>query len=164
MANNFEKLIATYASQIQELEGVFFEILEDTTLDGSIGQQLDNLGTIVKILRGALSDDRYRNRISAQILANLSSGTIPQILAILKLIVAADVVLEFLEEFPAHFSIEANPGLPTGQGDEIAALLDTLEVGGVRGLFKFHVTDPVFAFDSAGGSKFDGGYFMSTVL
>lgn len=163
MANNFEKLIGIYARQIQELETAIFQVLILTRLANAAGAQLDVIGRIVGRRRSDEDDERYRDLLNAQILINLASGTIPEILAIVEIIVGPTIDLEFIQYFPAAFELEADDQpLPAGQGQIVAALIKSAKLGGVKGLFRFFETAPVFRLDGAGGSQLDGGYHLCT--
>jgi hypothetical protein len=163
MANNFEKLIGVYARQIQELETAILQVLILTRLANAEGAQLDVIGRIVGRRRSNEDDDRYRDLLNAQILINLASGTIPEILAIVEIIVGPTIDLEFVQYFPAGFEIEADDQpLPAGQGQIVASLVKSAKLGGVKGLFRFYETEPVFRLDGAGGSQLDGGYHLCT--
>ncbi len=160
--NNTEKMVDIFAQQIQELETAYLQILIETRLSNSVGAQLDVLGIIVGRLRGGSADDRYRDLIQAQILINLASGTIPQILEILELILP-DIDLELIRYFPAAFEVEADDQpLPAGQGEIVAGVVKSAKLGGVKGLFRYYETEPVFRLDGAGGSRLDGGYHLCT--
>lgn len=163
--NNIEKLIDVFAQQIQDLEAVFFELLLNRLLDAAVGVQLDVIGRIVGLARSAFTDDEYRDRLRGQIILNLSSGELPQILAMVEIIVGDSVPLTFVEEFPAAFEIESNEvPLPAGQGVIVAALVKSAKGGGIKGLFQFFETVPLFKFDGADGTNFDGGSFFGTSL
>jgi hypothetical protein len=163
MANNIEKLLGVYVAQVQDLETAIFEVLLLTRLANAVGVQLDTIGRIVGRLRTDEDDDRYRDVLFAQIKINLASGTIPEILAIVEIIVGPGIDLELTQYFPAGFEIEADDQpLPAGQGQIVATLVKSAKLGGVKGLFRFYETEPVFRLDGAGGSRLDGGYHLCT--
>lgn len=163
--NDTERLVDVFSQQVQELETALLQVLVDTRLANAFGVQLDVIGAIVGKDRSDDTDDRYRDILLAQISVNLSSGTIPEILAIVELMVGPNVDLEFIEYDFASFEIEADDqALPAGQGANVAALVKSAKLGGVRGLFRWYETEPVFKLDGAGGSQLDGGYFLSTSL
>jgi hypothetical protein len=163
-SNTIEKLVDVFSTQIQELETANLEVLIDTRLANAEGDQLDVIGVIVGKDRGGAVDDRYRDLLQAQILLNLGSGTIPQIIEILELVLPG-IDLELIRYFPAAFEIEADDQpLPAGQGPVIVTIVKSAKLGGVHGLFKWYETDPVFRLDGADNSQFDGGYFFATSL
>ncbi len=164
MSSNLEKILEAFLKQIQDVEDAAFQILLDTILDNAIGEQLDGIGRVVVLAREGFSDDTYRERLRAKIIINRGSGTIPQIVEIISLLSGAGVQVELQEFFPAAIHVTAVDIIATGLGFGIAPLLQVAKLGGVKAIFIFHQTDPVFAFDGAGGSKFDGGFFFVTGL
>lgn len=163
-ANNIEKMIASFAPQLQELEQVFFDIL-DAVLLTTTGKRLDVLGALVGAGRStSADDDEYRTTIRARILINKSSGTLPELLEIVALLLGPGIPLDFEQEFPAGYTIFALEPLAEGVGERVARLKLEATAGGVNGLLHFFVTAPTFAFDGHDGAKFDGGFHFATAL
>lgn len=157
--------IRTFAAEIQEFETAAFEVLTQRWLDTAVGVQLDGLGQIIGRERAGSDDDTYRLLLRAQILLNLSSGTVPQILAIIEKIIPG-FVLRLVQHFPKSFTIvlDVVPLLPASTGPIVATVLTSATDAGARGLFQYYETDPVFRADGSGGSVLDGGYFLSTTI
>lgn len=167
MANNFEKLVRSYVDQAQELNDAATELLELVSLDGASGVQLDGLGQLIGLERQGLDDDTYKAALKAWIRVNTSGGTIQQLVEVIRLATSstvADAAVELVEDFPAGFKITFLGLLPTGIGYMAAEAMYQAKAAGVHGIFEFHQTEPVFAFDGAGGSKFDGGYYLKTAI
>ena len=165
MANNIEKFLGVYAAQLQELETAILEVLVETRLANAVGVQLDVIGKIVGVERSSSTDDRYRALINAQIATNLASGTVPELLEIVGLVVGESVELTLKQYFPAAFEIEVDAQtLPVGQGAVVAGVVKDAKAGGVNGLFRWYEVAPVFRLDGAGGSQLDGGFFLGTSL
>lgn len=162
--DSHSNFLATFAAELQEFETAAFEVLLDRWLETAEGVQLDGLGQIIGRERLGTDDDTYRLLLKAQILINLSSGTIPQILEIIPKVIPA-ISLEFVSEFPAGFTLVADDEpLDAGVGPIIADILTSATAGGVRGLFQYFETVPHFRFDGSGGSQFDGGFFFGTTI
>jgi hypothetical protein len=103
---NWASLLEAIAAQFQQLEEVFFELINDRFLDDAVGAQLDGMGQIVGRARNGLDDEAYRTRIRAQIRINLSSGTIPDLVEILELVLPSGQFFQLYEDsFPAHFEV-----------------------------------------------------------
>lgn len=64
------------------LEGVFWTLLT-TTLENAVGQQLDVIGARWRFGRDGLDDDEYRRLIPIWAAACRSSGTMPEVVALL---------------------------------------------------------------------------------
>ncbi len=106
---NFEKLIAIYISQIQELEQVFFQLINERTLAAAAGVQLAGIGSIVGEERNGRNDTVYRRAIEARILINLSNGTLEDVLAVVLRSLPSDIDLTVREDsFPNHFGIDVD--------------------------------------------------------
>ena len=164
MANPQEKLLATYAAEIQEFETAAFQVLLDRWLETAVGVQLDGLGSIVGKARAGSDDDTYRLLLRAQVLLNRSSGTVPEILEILELVIPG-FTIELQQHFPAGFQVIVDQApLPADDGPVVAFVVGQARAAGVRGLFQYFETAPVYRFDGAGGSVMDGGYFYSTTI
>lgn len=104
---NSEKWLATYIQQIQELEQFFFQLINDRTLDTAVGAQLNGIGSIVGENRNGRGDTDYRRAVRAKILINKSSGTLEQLVAIVRTLIPDDRTLVVSEDsFPAHFEID----------------------------------------------------------
>jgi hypothetical protein len=100
---NIEKLIETYVTQIQDLEQVFFQLVNLRTIDTSEGVQLDGIGQIVGEDRFGRNDTDYRVAIKGRIRLNLSNGTIEDIIAVIRAQIGDKQVVVTEDSFPAHF-------------------------------------------------------------
>lgn len=162
--NNIGQWITAYTPQIQELEDELFNLLNQRALSTAEGAQLDGLAELVGISRyTGESDADLLIRIQAQILANKSSGTIPEILTIVGLLVGLSVELEFIEYFPAEFRLVAND-IVASHGEEIGNLLQFIKGGGIRGIFEWFDTSPPFSFaGNPSGAGFGVGHLASAV-
>ena len=127
---NFADLITAYVAQVQDLEDALFEVLLETTLETSIGQQLDNIGEIIKEDRLSRIDDDYRRALRVRILVNKSSGTIEEILEITKLFTQLTSTITIEEFPPASFTIRFGEALPTDPLTTIT-LLDSARGAGI---------------------------------
>lgn len=111
---NFIEMITIYTKQIQEIENMFFDLLEKRGIDEAEGAQLDGIGTILNQSRIGLSDDNYRGLLYSKIAEYNSEGTIEDILNIARLVIRADSY-ELQEYYPASFILTAvnpNPLIP----------------------------------------------------
>lgn len=104
-------LHTAFYEQIQELEDAIYSInagrqLWDGTTSPSVGQQLDNIGTIVGISRNGLSDAQYLLFIFGKIADNFSDTTLSAISTIVGYLFQSDIII--LQELPpAGLMIEA---------------------------------------------------------
>lgn len=167
MSNNFELLVRSYAAEVQALDTAATELLTLTTLNGAEGVQLDGLGQIIGIERQGLDDEPYRSLLRSQIRINRSGGSIEQLNEIIRFATnttAADQAFDLVESFPADFKITFTTILDADVGPIAAEAMYLGKAAGVHGVFEYHDTEPVFAFDGDGSSKFDGGYYLLTAI
>lgn len=155
----FEDFLHNFCDQFQDLEDTLFDLYLNRALETAVGAQLDGLGQIIGLERGAMDDDDYRLRLKAQIQLNVSSGTPEELLG---LCVALQPLVEFeLNEYgPASVVITANDVLGI-DGDVISAILHSGKVGGVKLIFEWFENLPVFTFANGDGAGFNEGYWAN---
>lgn len=149
---NIDALTKAVAQQVQDLETAAFDVITETLIATGIGQQLDNLGTVIGVERAGRTDDAYRVRLAAQILLNNSSGTIEELLEIAVTLGATSVVLT--PAFPAKMAIDVGASL--ADGAEIGNILGLAKKAGVGLAFTWFESALPFEFDTA-GQGFDQG-------
>lgn len=144
-------IICSFTAEVQQIEYMLIDLLIERSIDGSIGQQLTNVGTIVGEFRPVPNtppDTEYRAAIKAQIGFNYSSGTAENIIAFVKDATNSSFVL-FYEVFPAKVYIITNGSLAPA-----ALVADTKEVamGGVGvEIASGYGSTLLFAFITEGG-------------
>jgi hypothetical protein len=146
--SNLTALLDSWTAQIQELEAVFFDLLEDRTIDNAVGEQLDVLGRIVGEPRSGKDDDDYRLWIKGRISANTSSGTPEDILNLIDLLVSNTFNIN--EWFPAAISVVIDDDL-TETPSEVASILSDTRASGVRSTLEYTLVDDDFTFTFATG-------------
>ncbi len=139
-ANNMEKMVDIFSQQIQELETVALEVLIDTRIANAEGNQLDVIGAIVGLGRSDLSDTDYRSRLLVKILVNQASGTIPEILAIIEILIGNDQLITVSEHFPAAMIIRIDDALVVPIA-VLAASVTGARSGGVNTSIEFTLVD-----------------------
>lgn len=150
MANNIEKLLGVYATQIQELETALLEVLTETRLENAVGVQLDVIGRIVGVERGSLSDADYRSRLLVRIQVNRASGTIPEILAVVEGMLGTDQQIMLTEYFPASQIIRIADELLIGIS-VLGAEVERTRAGGVGTTIEYTLADDDDTFTFASG-------------
>lgn len=123
---NLESLLEVFASECQNLEVMWQELLVMLDVDAATGPQLDILGKIACVVRNGRADDAYRTEIKSSFTSDFS-GTPDQILGYVKKSTNSESVA-YTPEYPASFWI-------TCDGDGLAAeMLARLAPAGVLGL------------------------------
>lgn len=90
----------------QGLEDVTFDLLIGRRLEAATGAQLDQWGSIVGEARGAIDDRDYRRFIEARILANISKGTVDDVLGVWER-VTYPANIRYQAMYPAGFKLYA---------------------------------------------------------
>lgn len=158
---NLTALIRAYVAQIQELEGVMFELRDARAVGTAVGAQLDGLGGIIGEDRLGRDDDTYRIAIQSRIDNNSSNGTIEDLLDLIKTASGGDKTVRLSESFPAHFDAEIVEATDVSS-TRIALFIRTARGAGIRGLLYLHEVDPPFGFDGTpGAAGFDEGSFST---
>lgn len=145
--------LSAFLDQLQDLEDASFQVLFDTALANSVGEQLDVIGRIVGRDRGGLNDADYRVRIQAQILINKTSGTVEELIAILVLFETSPIRIQRFE--PAAHTITI-PELLTDP-DLLASIISDARAGGVGSSLQFTVAAPADSFTFATGDTIEAG-------
>jgi hypothetical protein len=162
--NKVELLVEALVAEVQVLDAEALDVFTNFTLDNATGVNLDVFGVILGRARADETDDLYRDILRAQIRLNTGSGTIPDLLFIVALVIDAPNPLVLTEGQPAEFEILVTLDLPAGVGAAIGAIVQIAKGGGIKGNFKYYQSSPRFAYDGGpgGGIKFDGGSFYGT--
>lgn len=95
-----------YSRRVQELEGVFFDILDSRILDNATGDQLDKLGDLVGEERLGRDDDQYKPAIRIRIRVNKSQGRSKDILDVAVLCANPAERIGYLEYMYSNFDVE----------------------------------------------------------
>lgn len=148
---NLDAFVSAFVDQIQDAENGAFELITERTLAAAEGVQLDGIGQIVGLARGGLSDADYRIRLQAQILINLSSGTIDEILEII--ILLEPTITDFRELEPATiittiYDITADPAL-------IASIIRDARSAAVKSDLHYSLSPEAELFELASGDTIE---------
>lgn len=154
-----EAFLVAIGDQLNDVEEFFQQLIDNVTLQGSVGAQLDKMGVILAQGRNGLGDDDYRTILQARIIEYQSNGTTEDIIQIL-LTLGGAAEVQVTESFPAAFqavSVGANP--PVSDADVHTAVLQTKFAG--VGVNLLQADDPVFALDAVGPNQagWDLGHF-----
>lgn len=132
--------LRSYLRQVQLLEDAIYDVIIARMIDRAVGAQLDQLGRLVGERRLDRDDDTYRVFIRARILVNRSTGTAPELLAILDLI--TEIHFTFGDYQPAAWFIEFDEE-PEYDPVLFYEILHAAKSGGVR----LHMVSPTTTSD-----------------
>lgn len=145
-----EGFVRSLTQEWQDLEQIFFDLVDDRLVSTAIGAQLDGIGSIVGEKRRGREDLAYRQAIIARIAINNSKGTPNEAITIFSLLTGATIV-HLLEYFPGVVEIYGNTNFEytyENLGEDSFAF-----DGGIDGLGFGDVFDPEV-----------GGIFVGLVL
>lgn len=126
-----EGLLEALCIPIQELEDVFFNMMDNRSIYSALGQQLDLWGEVLAQPRNGITDDElYRITLLAKVAQNISKGTPEDVIVVYKLLMRADYI-EYQEEQPARFSLTAVGSNPIGDISDIKEAVRAAKPAGV---------------------------------
>ena len=152
------KMVELLTSEVQVLEDAIFSILSTASIDLSSGAQLDRIGKVLGCARDAHTDAQYRVFLKAQILANRSMATAPELLTILETILAAYNAndLELVEWYPAAFILRIVDAIGTVEPAALARVLHVAHDAGNRCLLEWTGANDDHTFSLCADADVDG--------
>lgn len=123
-----EALLSSHLVEVQEIEDALWSILA-LTLETATGAHLDQIGALLGEPRVTLGDTKYQLVMQARILANRSSGTLPELAEILRLFAGVGYTLD--EVFPAGVLATLENFSSTLPSERMGSVLRRAVAGGV---------------------------------
>lgn len=160
-----EALLKAIAAQVQQLEDVaIVDLREKRWLDSAEGAQLDGLGRILGLDRGAWDDEQYRARLRVRIRVLLADGTPESIITTLALL-AEGTPVQLIETYPAELRIVMGGAVtPEVEGALRETALSIKPPGVALWLESGSNPDePEFAFDGGDGAGFGVGVLRGVI-
>ncbi len=161
-------IFTSLVTQVQILEDMLFSLdsgrqLWNGTSTPAVGQQLDNIGTLVGISRNGLSDTEYILFLFGKIAENFSDSTIPTLLTVIGYVFQAQTVLLY-EYYPASLVVEAiGTPVPKDLWQTAANIVSGTIGGGIKLIFSgASSTTKVFRFAGAGVTGSNNGFGSPT--
>lgn len=159
---NLQSAISGLITGAQELEDVFFELCNNRLdLINTIGEQLDQFGTIVGQSRLGLTDDLYRILLQARIFINISNGDANSIIGAAKLLTNARFI-HYMNLNNAQFSIGSDGTIDVLSIDFLLSNLQRVAMGGVRSNY-ICIYDKTEAFSMDGNNLLTIGQGFGTI-
>lgn len=134
---NITGIMKALTPSIQELEGVFWDIINKFQLvNNPTGDQLNALGRLVGAPRGSLNDADYLAAVRLQIRVNRSQGLSEDVIQVATLALAGNGLPQYLDMPIAQFLVECN-NLPSP--NVVAKQLSQCRSLGTRGVLHYTV-------------------------
>lgn len=132
---NINKILTSYMESVNSAEGMWYELLNERSLEKAVGVQLDIIGKLVILRRTAgLSDEDYRRELQSKIGTNNAEGTGNEVLEFVKNITESSSV-DLWEHYPASTIISINPPQliqPPIETERLMETIDSVHCAGVR--------------------------------
>lgn len=148
-SDNLKSLLAAFVQEVQEADTAVVDLVRSRLLGHASGDALDQYGKVVGVKRGSLEEAEYRTFIRAKIKANISEGTIDEVIDIFRRITGDDDVV-YWEHYPAgfHLDVERSSRLSDELRSKIVDIMDQAIPAGVSRTYS-ESTSESFRFDDA---------------
>lgn len=103
-ATNVNALIGTYLRPVQDLETVFWALINGFMIGAAVGDQLDALGALVGEARLGRNDTNYRAAVLLRVRVNRSQGLAEDIIQVANL--ASGNTAKYFEYYPLGFEVQ----------------------------------------------------------
>lgn len=168
---NIDLLMSACFAEANRIEDTLQQVLEQQSIAGAVGDQLDVIGRIVKQEREGASDADYRIRIRARVLVNRSSGTVNELITIFELLITDSTLAGAtvrVEDLPPA-SIRVTVGgivLTDEQVTRLSNILKLARAAGIGARFVHLIVPPAdtFTLDGVNGQGLDEGAFASVMI
>ncbi len=156
---NMERSIRALVGGYDEMETMFFQILDETfDIDVAIGAQLDVLGIIVGQGRLSFADDFYRILLRARIGINISEGEPERIISTAKILTGA-TFLHYMNLRNGEVAIGTDGIIDVVTKDFLLKNLQRVLMGGVRlDYVATYEVDEAFAFSGINATATAKGF------
>lgn len=145
-----EAIVRAIVRRVQDFEDLAIAVVNGFDLDTAIGAQLDLIGVIVGEPRQGREDEEYRLHIRARIRLNVGSGTGPDIIDIVALMLTGRSA-EMRPYYPASFVVEVHGATTDDEGAEAAVITRSATAAGVGAQFIYSNNDDSTSFIWADG-------------
>ncbi len=165
---NFQAFVRVLTVEVQEIEGVGFQLFLLRQLETAEGAQLDALGDVFGASRNGASDTNYRAAIRLRIYEISGSGVVDELLIVLKAVTAAANV-GWWNNYPASIALLTDgESIPSSLFQGMLALAPAAVA---LWIYVTYGTPLPLGFDSedpegviemeGGGVSLDGGYILA---
>lgn len=139
-----EALIRAAVAELQVIEDIIAE-LYGISVDTATDNELDVLGRIVGENRKGKGDDVYRIWVKARMMANRSSGTAEELMAIAYIVTNGTVPIVISEVYPAAVALQIG-ATPLVNPDDLQAILQDARGAAISLVVTSDMSPDAFAF------------------
>jgi hypothetical protein len=119
-------LLKSLIGAIQPTEDTLFEVMNKTGIDTAEGVQLDRIGKLLRVGRGADTDTEYRQNLYSKISINSSKANPESVLNLTRFVTGSEAVT-LGETYPAEFHVNVVGGVTAP--DNFLDLVSPIGVG-----------------------------------
>ena len=171
-SSNLINLVSLGAERMQGINDEAIKILDGMSLSTAIGKQLDNLATILNLIRiVGESDDDFRARIFSETSVLAKSGEPSHVIDVYLLLTEASIVF-FNENYPAGIGLAAHVASDAEDSSIDSSIINSMnnvKAGGIDMILVISPETDFFLFDSEanvdasgnGASDASGGFGSS---
>jgi hypothetical protein len=170
-ASLFKGMITALVNEVQAAEDGLYQLLLTRDIENATDAALDSIGLLLGApVRGAQTEDQYRDRVKAQVLINKSYGTFSDVYAVGPRIVEVWATAgqpKVIEDYAScAYTIGCTPVgsivNATVDAQELAFILDDMNSAGVRGIVLSQTQSAAtsFCFQHGPGLGFGAGHFV----
>lgn len=160
---NVVAMVSALAATVQDLETAATDLATLTSIDQSMGTQLDVLGAVLNEPRQGFDDGAYRLHLKARAWLNRSSGLGEDIYSLFVSLLPG-VQVRAVEYWPASFELRVDGiQLDTVVAEYLVAILREAKAAGVKAILRWLNAPPAgsFCFAAGPGLGFDSGIWAS---
>ena len=158
---NLKSVLQVALIGAQQVEIAICDVRDFTSIGTAFGATLDAIGELINRKRNGLSDDDYRAAITVDLRTLFASGTAPDLLELLVILVGPGRTITFVDAFPAAFCIIIED-LTDAEALLFGDIFSDVPAAGVAGCLIQIDPDAVHTFSSTHGAVPLVGYYGST--
>ena len=166
---NLQGLIGVFAARVQLIENALYAVMTQRALSTASGQQLDNLGKIIGLLRSSVPggnvDAVYAIWLRVQILVNASTGSAPNLIAICLMDGDAGTAPKVFDSGPASCIVRVTAAI-TSQPSALSAALQSARAAGIHLVTEYLSTgtpSTTYTYDGTPAQALDNGTFNNSI-
>lgn len=151
-SSNLINLVSIQSDRMQWLNDELIKMLDGMSLSTASGKQLDNLATILNLVRiTGESDSDFKSRITSETAVLAKSGEVSHVIDVYLLLTEASLVF-FIENYPAGIQLTAHIATDAEDSDVDSAIINSMnnvKAGGVDMILVISPETDYMTFDSA---------------
>ena len=148
---NWTLVMELLGEMLQEIEGVLLQVARTRYIADAIGVQLDAIGEMIGLRRGAFTDDDlYRLAIIVDARTQISSTTAPEILEVARRIAPEGATVRLLQLFPSSWRLTITD-LSEAVFAALLVIMADLPSAGKSALLETYTTGMAAGWDSTTG-------------